>query len=136
MFQAGTAGHHLKHSLIRDVITASNLQSAKLRAALSHHMQPAVSEPLAAVHHHRLQGQAHVWGILTQPVGQDPDGTVSMEQLSSQLDGAPQPRVPGQVVPTAANTCGATQLIGREMREDLQKGVIREEVNGGEVVGF
>lgn len=26
VFQAGAAGHQLKHSLIRDIITASNLQ--------------------------------------------------------------------------------------------------------------
>lgn len=82
MLQVGAAGHHLKHCIIRDVITAGNLQATELRAALSHHMQPPVCEPLAAVHNHRLQGQTHVRGVLAQPVGQDSDGTVGMKQLS------------------------------------------------------
>lgn len=27
VFQVGTAGHHLKHSLVRDVVAASDLQA-------------------------------------------------------------------------------------------------------------
>lgn len=69
-------------------------------------------------------------------MGQDPDGTVGVEQLSGQPDSAPQPRVPRQVVPTAAHTCTAAQLIGGEVGEDLQKGVVGQEVNWGVVVGF
>lgn len=81
MFQARTAGHHLKHSIVGDVVTASDLQATELRAALSQHMKPPVGEPFAAVHHHRLQGQTHVGGVLAQPVGQHPDGAVGMEKL-------------------------------------------------------
>lgn len=136
MFQVGAAGHHLKHSLIRDVITASNLQVTELGAALSHHKQPPVGEPLAAIHHHCLQGQTHVRGVLAQPMSQDPDGTVGVQQLARQPHSAPQPRIPRQVVPPAAYTCAAAQLIGGEVGEDLQKGVVGEEVDGGEVVGF
>lgn len=82
MFQIGAAGHHLKHSVIGDVITARNLQMSQLRTTLSHHMQAAVSEPLTAVDHHRLQRQTHIRGVLAQPVGQDSNGAVSMKQLS------------------------------------------------------
>lgn len=69
-------------------------------------------------------------------MGQDPDGTVDVEQLPRQPDGAPQPRVPRQVVPAATHPCAAAQLIGREVGEDLQKGVVREEVNGSVVVAL
>lgn len=82
MFQVGTAGHHLKHSLVRDVIAAGDLQATELGAALSQHVQPSVREPLAAIHRHRLQRQAHVRGVLAQPVGQDPDSAVNVKQLS------------------------------------------------------
>ena len=136
MFQVGAAGHHLKHSVIRDVITPGNLQAAQLRAAVGHHVQPPVSEPLAAAHHHRLQGQTHVGRVLAQPAGQDPDGPVGVEQLPRQPHGAPQPRVPRQVVPAAAHAGTATQLVGGEVGEDLQEGVVGEEVDGGVVVGF
>lgn len=136
VFQVGTAGHHLKHGLVRDVITAGDLQAAQLGTALRHHVQPAVSQPLAAVDHHRLQGQAHVRGVLAQPVGQDPDGAVGVKQLSREPDGGPQPGVPRQVVPAAAYPGTAAQLIGGEVREDLQKGVVGEEVDEGVVVTF
>lgn len=99
-------------------------------------MQPPVGEPLAAVHHHRLQGQTHVRRVLAQPVGQDPDGPVGVEQLPRQPDGAPQPGIPRQVVPAAADAGAAAQLIGGEVGEDLQEGVVGEEVDGGVVVGF
>lgn len=99
-------------------------------------MQPTVGEPFAAIHHHGLQGQTHVRRVLAQPVGQDPDGTVDVKQLSGQPDGAPQPRVPRQVVPAAAYASAAAQLIGGEVGEDLEKGVIGEEVNGGVVVAL
>lgn len=82
VFQVGAAGHHLKHSLIRDVITAGHLQVAQLGAALSHHVEPPVGEPFAAIHHHRLQSQTHVRCVLAQPVGEDPDGAVHVQQLS------------------------------------------------------
>lgn len=136
MFQVGAAGHHLKHSIVRDVITASDLQATQLRAALGHHVQPPVGEPFAAIHHHRLQGQTHVRGVLAQPVGQHPDGTVGVQQLSRQPHGAPQPRVPRQVVPAAAHSGAAAELVGGEMGEDLQEGVVGEEVDGGVVVAF
>lgn len=136
MFQAGAAGHHLKHGVVRDVVTASNLQVPQLRAALGQNVQAPVREPLAAVDYHRLQCQTHVGGVLTQPMGQDPDGAVGVKQLSGELDGAPQPRVPRQVVPAPAHACAAAQLVGWEMGEDLQERVVREEVGEGVVVGF
>lgn len=99
-------------------------------------MQPPVSEPPAAAGHYCLQGQTHVGGVLTQPVGQHPQGTVGMEQLACQTHGAPQARVPRQVVPVSAHPCTAAQLIGGKVREDLQEGMIREEVDGGVVLAF
>lgn len=137
MLQVGAAGHHLKHRLVGDVVAAGHLQAAQFRAALRQHVQRPVRQPLAAVHHHRLQGQAHVGRVLTQPVGQDPDGPVDVEQLPRQPDGGPQPGVPGQVVPAAAHSGASAQLIGGEVGEDLQQGVVGEDVDGGVVVvGF
>lgn len=136
MFQVGAARHHLEHGVVGDVVTAGDLQAAQLRAALSHHVQPAVREPLAAVHHHRLQGEAHIRGVLAQPVGQHPDGSVDVQQLPRQAHGAPQPRIPRQVVPPPTHACAAAQLIGGEVGEDLQEGVVGEEVDGGVVVAF
>lgn len=81
MLQVRAAGHHLKHSIVRDIITPGNFQATQLRAALSHHMQPPVGEPLAAIDHHRLQGETHVRGVLAQPVGEDPDGAVGVKKL-------------------------------------------------------
>lgn len=109
---------------------------AQLRAALGQNVQPPVGEPLAAVDHHRLQRQAHVGRVLTQPVGQHPDGAVGVEQLSGELDGAPQPRVPRQIVPAAADTRTAAQLVGGKVGEDLQECGVREEVDEGVGVGL
>lgn len=99
-------------------------------------MQPPVCEPLAAVDHHRLQRQTHVRGVLAQPVGEHPDGTVGVKQLPREPDGDPQPRVPCQVVPAAADARTATQLVGWKVGEDLQQGVVGESVDERVVVGF
>lgn len=137
MFQVGAARHHLKHGLVGDVVAAGHLQAAQFRAALGQDVQRPVRQPFAAVHHHGLQGQAHVGRVLAQPVGQDPDGPVHVERLPRQPDGGPQPGVPGQVVPAAADPGAAAQLIGREVGQDLQQGVVGEDVDGGAVVvGF
>jgi len=136
VFQARAAGHHLEHGLVGDVVTAGDLQAAQLGAALSHHAQPAVREPFAAARHHRLQGQTHVGRVLAQPVGQHPDGAVGVKQLAGQPHGAPQPRVPRQVVPAAADAGAAAQLVGGQMGEDLQEGVVGQEVHGGVVVAL
>lgn len=82
MFQVGTAGHHLKHSLVGDVVAASDLQAAQFRAALRQHVQSSVCEPFAAVHHHCLQGETHIRSVLAQPVGQHSDGSVDVKQLA------------------------------------------------------
>lgn len=136
MLQVGAAGHHLEHGVVGDVVTAGDLQAAQLRAALSHHVQPAVGQLLAAVDHHRLQSQAHVRGVLAQPVGQDPDGAVGVKQLAREPDAAPQPRVPRHVVPAAAHPSAAAQLIGGEVGEDLEQDAVREQVDGQVVVAF
>lgn len=136
MLQVGAAGHHLKHRVIGDVVTPSHLQTAQFWAALGHHVQPTVGQPLAAVHHHRLQGQTHVGRVLAEAVGQDPDGSVHVEQLPRQAYGDPQPGIPRQVVPAAADASTSAELIGWEVGEDLQEGVVREEVDGSVEVGF
>lgn len=99
-------------------------------------MQPAIGEPLAAIDHHSLQSQAYIRGVLAQSVGQDTDSAVGVQQLPREPDGAPQPRIPCQVVPAAAHACAPTELVGWEVGEDLKEVVVREEVDRGMVVGF
>lgn len=136
MFQVGAAGHHLKHGIVGHVVTTCNLQVAQLGTALGQNVQSPVGEPLAAVDHHRLQRQTHVGRVLTQSVGQDPDGAVGVKQLSGELDGAPQPRVPRHVIPAPADACAEAQLVGGKVGENLKERVVREEVNGGVGVGL
>lgn len=109
---------------------------SQLRTALGQDVQAAVGEPLAAIDHHCFQSQAHIGGVLAQPVGQDSDGAVGMQQLSREPDGAPQPGIPCQVVPAAAHASASTELVGWEVGEDLKEGVVGEQVDRGIVVGF
>lgn len=136
MFQVGTASHHLEHCPVGDIVAPGHLQTAQLGAALGQHVQPAVGQSLAAVDHHRLQRQTHVGGVLAQPVGEHPDGAVGVKELPREPHTDPQPGVPRQVVPAATDACAAAQLVGGKAGEDLQQGVVGEEVDGGEVVGF
>ena len=130
MLQVGAARHHLEYGLVGHVVAASHLQAPELRAARGHRVEPPVGEPAAAAHHHRLQGQADVGRVLAEASRQHPQSAVDVQHVARQLNGPPEPRVPGQVVPAAAHAGAAAQLVGGQVREDLQEGVVRQDVDG------
>lgn len=119
MFQVGASGHHFKDGFIGDVVASSHLQPPELWAVLRQRVQAAVSEPPAATNHHSLQHEAHVGRVLAQSARKHPQGSVDVQQLPWQPDGPPEPRIPSQVIPAAANPGTAAQLVRGQACKDL-----------------
>ena len=131
VFQVWAQWHDIKDRLIGDVVTARHLQPPQFWTALGNGVESSVREPPAATNNYRLQHETYVGCILTKPPGQHFKSPVNVDCLASQANSPPKSGVPGKVVPAAAHTGTAAQLVGGQEGEYLDHGVVRQPVYVG-----
>lgn len=131
VLQVGAEGHHVKDSLVGDIVTAWDFQAPQFWAALGNGVKPSVREPPAATDSYGFQHETDVGCVLAQPAGQHLEGAVHVDGLARQANSPPEARVPGQVVPAAAHAGAAAQLVGGQEGEDLDHRVVREPLYAG-----
>lgn len=131
VFQVWAQWHDIKDRLIGDVVTARHLQPPQFWTALGNGVESSVCEPPAATNNYRLQHETYVGCILTKPPGQHFKSPVYVDCLAGQANSPPKSRVPGKVVPAAAHTGAAAQLVGGQEGEYLDHGVVGQPVYVG-----